>query len=210
MSSLRSRPPYDPELEVILRRLNFTPSIAIDDIDRVRKLTNPSADEVLTGLAIQHEERSIARPGGELLLSIFRPDARTNTASAFTTAAPSEKGLLKPCIYFIHGGGMFTGTRFLGVSMVLGWLEELDAICVSVEYRLAPEHPDPIPVEDCYSGLLWIVEHAADLGIDPANISVAGISAGGGLAAGVALLARDRGGPALRAQILECPMLESP
>ena len=66
---------------------------------------------------------------------------------------------------------------------------------MTVEYRLAPEHPDPIPVEDCYAGLLWTSQNASELGIDPSRILVAGASAGGGLAAGVALLARDRGAP---------------
>ena len=79
---------------------------------------------------------------------------------------------------------------------------------VSVEYRLAPEHPDPAPVEDCYAGLVWVHAHAAELGADPDRILVAGASAGGGLAAGVALLARDRQGPPLIGQVLMCPMLD--
>ena len=77
-----------------------------------------------------------------------------------------------------------------------------------MDYRLAPEHPDPYPVEDCYATLLWTVEHAAELGVDPARIVVNGPSAGGGLAAGVALLARDRGGPPLLGQLLVSPMLD--
>ena len=79
---------------------------------------------------------------------------------------------------------------------------------VSVEYRLAPETPHPGPVEDCYAGLLWTVEHADELGVDPERIVVVGGSAGGGLAAALALLARDRGGPALAGQLLMCPMLD--
>jgi acetyl esterase/lipase len=77
-----------------------------------------------------------------------------------------------------------------------------------VDYRLAPEAGGTTPVEDCYRALLWIVEHADELGIDPARLVVAGTSAGGGLAAGVALLARGRGGPGIVAQILICPMLD--
>jgi acetyl esterase/lipase len=79
---------------------------------------------------------------------------------------------------------------------------------VSVEYRLAPETPHPGPVEDCYAGLAWTAAHAAELGIDPDRIIVGGASAGGGLSAAVALLARDRGGPALAGQLLMCPMLD--
>jgi acetyl esterase/lipase len=77
-----------------------------------------------------------------------------------------------------------------------------------VEYRLAPEHPDPAPVEDCYAGLVWTAKHAEELGIDPDRILIAGGSAGGGLAAGTALLARDRGFPTLTHQVLICPMLD--
>ncbi|WP_370591495.1 alpha/beta hydrolase fold domain-containing protein [Saccharopolyspora montiporae] len=81
-------------------------------------------------------------------------------------------------------------------------------MAVTVEYRLAPEFPDPYPVEDCYAGLQWTAEHAAELGIDADNLIIAGASAGGGLAAGTALLARDRNGPALAGQVLICPMLD--
>lgn len=79
---------------------------------------------------------------------------------------------------------------------------------VSVEYRLAPENPHPAPVEDCYAGLRWIAERGAEIGMDTDRLVVAGGSAGGGLAAGVALMCRDRGGPQLRGQLLQCPMLD--
>ena len=95
-----------------------------------------------------------------------------------------------------------------GFPGALAHAEKLGAAVVSVEYRLAPETPHPGPVEDCYAGLIWTVEHADELGIDPARVIVGGASAGGGLAAAVALLARDRGGPALLAQMLLCPMLD--
>jgi acetyl esterase/lipase len=71
---------------------------------------------------------------------------------------------------------------------------EGSAVVVSVEYRLAPDHPDPAPVEDCYAGLVWMAKNAAELGIDPERLLIAGVS-GGGLAAGTALLARDRAFP---------------
>ena len=85
---------------------------------------------------------------------------------------------------------------------------QLGCVVVSVEYRLAPEHPHPAPVEDCYAGLVWTAKNAAELGIDPDRLAVGGLSAGGGLAAGTVLLARDRGGPALAFQLLVCPMLD--
>ncbi|WIE56080.1 alpha/beta hydrolase [Curtobacterium sp. MCBD17_003] len=88
------------------------------------------------------------------------------------------------------------------------WLLDHDVVLISVDYRLAPEHPDPYPIEDCYAGLLWVAAHADELGVDPDRIVIAGQSAGAGLAAGTALLARDRQGPTLLAQILVSPMLD--
>src|SRR5207249_12243427 len=81
-------------------------------------------------------------------------------------------------------------------------------IGVSVEYRLAPETPYPGPLEDCYAGLRWTAEHAAELGIDPARLVVGGASAGGGLAAGLVLLARDRGEVPVSYQLLIYPMID--
>lgn len=111
-------------------------------------------------------------------------------------------------IFNIHGGGMISGDRRTGMELLLPYVAEGNAVAVSVEYRLAPEHPDPAPVEDCYAGLVWTGKHAVELGIDPDRLILLGGSAGGGLAAGTALLARDRGFPALSHQVLLCPMLD--
>jgi acetyl esterase/lipase len=118
------------------------------------------------------------------------------------------RGQAVPGIYYIHGGGMVLGNNRTGADQLALWVDEIGAIGVSVEYRLAPEHPHPAPAEDCYGGLAWTARHAGELGIDPARLVIAGTSAGGGLAAGTALMARDRGGPALSHQILMCPMLD--
>jgi acetyl esterase/lipase len=112
------------------------------------------------------------------------------------------------CIYYIHGGGMIMGDNRAGLPSALDHAAELNLAVVSVDYRLAPETPHPGPVEDCYAGLCWTAAHAAELGIDKERLIVGGGSAGGGLAAAVALLARDRGGPALAGQLLICPMLD--
>lgn len=103
---------------------------------------------------------------------------------------------------------MIAGNRFLGISGILDWVEDMGVLCVSVEYRLPPEHPDPAPIEDCYAGLEWMHNNAAELGVDVTNMVIVGSSAGGGLAAGTALMARDRGTVDLRAQVLICPMLD--
>lgn len=141
------------------------------------------------------EERCVPGPGGapDVTLLVLRP---TDQAAAL------------PAVYHTHGGGMVLGNRRNGVEMLLPYVSEGLAVVVSVEYRLAPEHPDPAPVEDCYAGLVWIAQHAATLGIDSERIIVTGASAGGGLAAGITLLARDRGFPALTHQVLLCPMLD--
>jgi acetyl esterase len=85
---------------------------------------------------------------------------------------------------------------------------EVEAVVVSVDYRLAPEHPFPAGLDDCYAALVWVADHVDVLGVDPRRVAVRGASAGGGLAAALALLARDRGGPALRFQALAIPELD--
>lgn len=84
----------------------------------------------------------------------------------------------------------------------------MDAVLISVEFRVAPEHPHPAPVEDCYAGLKWVSEHTAEIGINPDRILITGSSGGGNACAGLALLARDRGGPKICAQCLSYPMID--
>jgi acetyl esterase len=114
----------------------------------------------------------------------------------------------RPAILHIHGGGMVIGTAAMSIMSMPPIALELDVVVVSVDYRLAPETPFPGPQEDCYAGLEWLVAHAADLDVDPARIIIMGESAGGGLAAAVSHMARDRGQYRLAAQILTYPMLD--
>jgi acetyl esterase/lipase len=114
----------------------------------------------------------------------------------------------RPCLYSMHGGGYVLGSHEAEDAMFDRLCPELGLVGVSVGYRLAPEHPYPAPIEDCYRGLVWTHEHADELGIDRSRIGVRGISAGGGLAAALALLARDRGSPSIAFQLLECPMID--
>ena len=114
----------------------------------------------------------------------------------------------RPCIFAIHGGGYVMGSYDMDDARFDEWCPYLGLVGVSVEYRLAPEHPYPLPLEDCYRGLTWTVAHADELGIDRERIGIAGTSAGGGLAAALALLARDRGEVPLAFQLLDCPMLD--
>jgi acetyl esterase/lipase len=112
-------------------------------------------------------------------------------------------------VMYLHGGGMISGNVDVYDGPVSRYVSSSCVSMLAVNYRLAPEHPYPVPVEDCYAGLRWLADHAGDLGVDPTRIAVMGESAGGGLAAAVALLARDRGGPHLAAQILVYPMLDA-
>ena len=109
---------------------------------------------------------------------------------------------------YLHGGGMILGNVTLFDGPVARYVSASGVPMLSVEYRLAPEHPHPAPVQDAYAGLQWLSDHAAELGVDPARIAVMGDSAGGGLAAAVALIARDRNGPTVSRQILIMPMLD--
>jgi acetyl esterase/lipase len=113
-----------------------------------------------------------------------------------------------PVLYWMHGGGMVIGNRYMDDARLSEWCRSLSCICVSVEYRLAPEAPYPLPLDDCDEGLRYVVDHAGDLGINPRRIGIAGRSAGGGLAAALALRWRDRGDDHVAFQYLEYPMLD--
>jgi acetyl esterase len=121
---------------------------------------------------------------------------------------PADHADLLPAMIFIHGGGFVVGSLELNDADCRRIAAEVGAVVFSVEYRLAPEHPFPAGLEDCYAALVWVAEHAGQLGVDIDRIGVGGESAGGGLAAGVALLARDRGGPRLCLQLLGIPELD--
>jgi triacylglycerol lipase len=121
---------------------------------------------------------------------------------------PPSSARGRGAILHIHGGGMVVGTADLAGLNKWPLAQEHDCVIVSVDYRLCPECPFPGPQEDNYAGLKWLVAHADELNVDPARIVVMGESAGGGLAASLALMARDRGGPKLAGQVLIYPMLD--
>jgi acetyl esterase/lipase len=204
--SVRSAPWFDPEIEVAFR--------AMPDDFRDMAVAMPESGivtlrTVSSRFATTDEELGM---GGRIVVRNARVPRERDTNLAMTILGPKEDnanaGVMKPCIYHIHGGGMVSGDSRVGIKRLLGWIFEFDIVVVSVDYRLAPENPYPVPVEDCYAGLLWTARNAAALGVDESYIVVAGGSAGGGLAAAMALLARDRRGPNLIAQMLMCPMLD--
>jgi acetyl esterase len=121
---------------------------------------------------------------------------------------PPSESRMRASILHIHGGGMILGTADMSLASAPLIALMNDVVIVSVDYRLAPETPFPGPQEDCYAGLQWLVANAKELGVDPAKISVMGESAGGGLAAALAHIVRDRGEVNLAGQILIYPMLD--
>ena len=141
--------------------------------------------------------RVIDGPGGPLEMHWFDPAPQ---ASEPTTG--------RAALLHIHGGGMVLGSVATMAWGPSGMAAALGIPVASVDYRLAPEAPFPGPQDDCLAGLRWLADNAATLGVDPARIAVIGESAGGGLAAAVALMARDSGGPDLAAQVLIYPMLD--
>jgi len=187
---------YDPELAPLLAVLPGS-----DDLSSLQKVQESRAllESFFTSTDrpdVMKENRHVPGPKGapEVAVRIYRPEG-------------SDSEVL-PCVFEIHGGGFLMGS----IAMMEDWCQnvaaELGAAVVSVDYRLAPEHPFPAGLDDCYAALSWTASHADALRIDPGRIAIAGQSAGGGLAAATALLCRDRGGPSVCFQLLEIPELD--
>ena len=180
----------DPEL-VPLLDLYPTVTITSENLQELRDRQVPLPGVEHSG--VDWHEQVIEGPETPLRIRIYRP-----------REARGELG----CIFHIHGGG-FVGGNLAEVEFLHRPLAaELRCMIVTVDYRLAPETSFPGNIEDCYSALAWTFANAADLGIDPGRIGLMGESAGGGLAAALALLARDRGEHPIKFQHLVYPMLD--
>lgn len=186
-----------PGMEAFLAVAQTVPLVP-ETIDNHRALVasfTPPLTEQIAGRPITATEVTIPRQG--------LPDLTATVLSRSGSTATNRAGILS-----IHGGGMLLGDRFFGLDDALHLVETYDVVAITPEYRLAPEHPAPAQVEDCYAALSWLAEHATDLGVDAQRIAVMGFSAGGGLTAGTALLARERGGPAIAACLMNAPMID--
>jgi acetyl esterase len=185
--------PYDPQVQAIWDRL---------DHDKVPNLYTLSLAEAraadlaaVTAAAGQGEpvaevaDLRIPGPAGELPVRVYRPDG----------AGPW------PVLAYYFGGGWALGTLDTGDGVCRRLTNAAQCVTVAVGYRLAPEHKFPAAVHDCHAGAAWVAANAAELGVDAARLAVGGDSAGGNLAAAVTLLARERGGPAIRHQLLVYP-----
>ena len=196
MHDHRTRPPFDHEVEPALIELEAgLPVMTADAIPELRaSYATPGVDAALAERSVTRRDLTVPGHRGDgITLTILSKDGRTAA---------------RPAIYHLHAGGGIAGDRFLGVEVLADWVDEYDAVVVTTEYRLAPEFPDPFPVEDSYAGLVWTALHAREVGIDPGRILLEGNSVGGGLVAGVALMARDRVGPSLIGQLLMYPSLD--
>ncbi|MCX5554816.1 alpha/beta hydrolase [Streptomyces sp. NBC_00038] len=186
---------YDPELAPWIEMFPQTP---LTDIELVRQSESDLiADVPVYEPPIPLDVRDLEVPGPQgdpqVPVRVYKPADADGTL---------------PGLLYLHGGGFVLGSVAMFDSHAARIAAEVGAVVVSVEYRLAPEHPFPAGFEDCYAALLWTAAHAAELGIDLKRLGVGGESAGGGLAAAVALVARDRGGPALCFQLLGIPELD--
>jgi acetyl esterase len=184
--------PIDPEVRAIGEAIGAGFDITQVDLPTTRQTIDEAARLGPRPEIADVQDRLIPGPAGEIPVRIYTPDA----------PAP------RPVLVYFHGGGW-----------VFCSIETHDAVCrsiangvgcsvVSVDYRLAPEHPHPAAAEDAYAATCWVVEAAGELGVDPARVGVGGDSAGGNLAAVVPLLARERGGPELRYQLLIYPITD--
>jgi acetyl esterase len=135
------------------------------------------------------EDRTIPGPAGEIPVRVYTPSAEPDL----------------PLLVYFHGGGWVIGSLDMEDVAHRSIANQTGCVIVSVDYRLAPEDPFPASIDDCYAATVWAAEHAAELGADPSRVAVGGWSAGGNLAAVVAQLTRDGGGPALVHQVLVCP-----
>ncbi|HET9110884.1 MAG TPA: alpha/beta hydrolase, partial [Ktedonobacterales bacterium] len=163
-------------------------------MSQIRAMSAPAPVDLSPTPAYAVSERFIPGPEGA-------PDVR---ALIYTPAAREAV----PALLWIHGGGYIMGSADAEDPMVKSIVSAVGCAAVVVDYRLAPETPYPGSLEDCYAALKWLFAHAGELGIDPTRIAVGGSSAGGGLAAALALLARDRGEVPLVFQLLIAPMLD--
>lgn len=194
-----ARPPFDPELALVFEAIgdsaaSMTPETT-PAMRAVAAANTMSVADLRQRPELQLTEHVLPGAGG-------RPDLEV------LLVRPARREAPLPGIFFVHGGGYVLGSHLLGLDDVLDWVVDVGVVVVSVAYRLAPEHRYPAPLEDCYAGLLWMADRAEALGGDPDQLFLHGKSAGGGLAAGLALLARDRNGPDLAGQILLSPMLD--
>ena len=187
--------PLHPEYDAMLKQLAAAPGPALSDMPvsdarAMYRMMRPAAPELAVGRV---EDRTVPGPGGAIPLRIF---------------TPSGSGPFPVFVNF-HGGGWVIGDLETADAISREFCNRVGCIVVAVDYRLAPEHRFPAAVDDCYAATRWVADHARELNADSARLAVGGESAGGNLAAIVCHLARDRGGPPIRFQLLAYPVTDA-
>ncbi|MCB2175392.1 MAG: alpha/beta hydrolase [Actinomycetales bacterium] len=196
MSAANCRPPFDPEIEAALTSMGdeVVQGLTADQIPELRRRLPPADLAPLAGDdRFELSEHLVAHVGAEVTMVLARP-----------VAVPAPV----PVLYHLHGGGLVAGSAYEDLPPLLELAAATGTAVAALEYRLAPEWPFPAAVDDAHAGLVWLAQRGAGLGLDTGRVVVTGVSAGGGLAAATALVARDRGGPALAGQMLVYPMLD--
>lgn len=183
---------FDPELAPAVP---FLPRLDFADVALARATITALSAQMPApdASALRIEDRTIEGPDGPVPVRIYRPRAQQGAV---------------PGLLYIHGGGFVVGSIETEHGNAIALADTLGIVLVSVGYRLAPEHPYPAGLHDCETAFLWSVANAGALGIDVARLGVFGQSAGGGLAAALCLLRRDRGGPQPCFQFLGIPELD--
>jgi acetyl esterase/lipase len=183
--------------------------------DAAAEMSHLDISDIASARAIAAEPNSMAevRSEVEAVAQLEIEDVRVQASTgphefAVRVYRPSGPGYARAGLLFIHGGGFMLGDLDMEHLKAVDFCVGADCVVVSVDYRLAPEYPFPAGLDDCYDALVWLSANAEELGVDPARLGVAGTSAGGCLAAGVTLLARDRGGPRMLFQLLTYPCLD--
>jgi acetyl esterase/lipase len=192
----------DPEFASMVRMLFSTRSADEEPAPGDWRAKRAAADEFFITISqaltisrrVVSEDRWIpGYQGDPLRIRLYRP------------AAGTERNAL---VIYLHGGGMFCCSVETHDRLVRHYCARTGSAFLAVDFRFAPEHPYPASVEDIYAAVTWAAEHARELGVDPGKIALAGDSAGGGMAAAVALMTRDRQGPRIALQMLLYPMLD--
>ncbi|GMA19771.1 alpha/beta hydrolase [Arsenicicoccus piscis] len=186
---MATRPEFHPDLQIG----RFLPGLSLGRrstalMQRLPARAPVAPDDLLV------DDVELPRPDAAAVgLRVYRPR---------TVVGPA------PVLLWIHGGGMIVGNHLQDEAKSIAFARTLGITVASVRYRLAPQHPAPAALEDCYAALTWLVDHAQERGIDPARVAIGGASAGGGLAAGLTLMAHDRGQVRPAFQLLVYPMLD--
>jgi acetyl esterase/lipase len=187
----------DPEMADLVDSMTFTPETLPDPVER-RNATRALFEQAVAAMPV---------PAGLEITNMNADGPADNKALPVRVYKPTGKGPFPVLLYF-HGGGFSLGDLNSEHARCIQLAEGGKCAVVSVDYRLAPEHPYPAAFNDCYASLEWLAAKCASFGFDPKRIAVGGCSAGGALAAGVALASRDRSGPPICFQFLASPVLD--